>query len=130
MTTQINRPVELISMHAIALELLQNPEFGLKNAAVAPEDADLVDKAIALVKAVNDGESVDREQWTGLKRDSLKFVGSPVADCVSRICSAERTPEIALSGLRDAAEKVIEVAANLQHDRIKTLVQQRIQDFL
>jgi N-acetylmuramic acid 6-phosphate (MurNAc-6-P) etherase len=117
-------------MYAIAKLLLTHFDFGLRNSAVEPHDLTLVDQAIdLLVRAVTSNE-VNREDWTELKRESLKYVGSDIADTVSRIASAMRTPDIALSGLRDAAEKTIAIASLAATKQIASRIQSEIQSIL
>lgn len=129
MTTQ-TKPLETSTVYAIALELLQSSEFGLQQITSDHHDQELVAYAIDLIKEAQSGAEIDRERWTDLKRESLKYVGSPIADCVSRIASALRTPDIALSGLRDAAEKAIEINVDAAKQRFAKLVQSKIQEML
>jgi hypothetical protein len=117
-------------MYAIARLLLTHPEFGLLRSASEPSDLALIDQAIELLSRTAAGEEVTRDEWTDLKRESLKFVGSEIADTISRIASAMRTPDIALSGLRDAAEKTIAIASTAAAHRIAKLVQSEIQSVL
>jgi hypothetical protein len=117
-------------MYAIARLLLTHPEFGLQPSAKEKEDLDLIEQAIELISRASAGEEVTRDDWTSLKRDSLKFVGSDIADTISRISSAMRTPDIALSGLRDAAEKTIAIASEAAAVRIAQEVQKEIQSVL
>lgn len=90
----------------------------------------LIDQAMNLLSRASVGEEIGREDWTDLKKESLKFVGSDIADAVSRIASAMRTPDIALSGLRDAAEKTIEIASVAADRRITASIQAEIQSIL
>ena len=125
-----NQPLTDNQMYAIARLLLTHPEFGLLRSASEPSDLALIDQAIELLSRTAAGEEVARDDWTDLKRESLKFVGSEIADTISRIASAMRTPDIALSGLRDAAEKTIAIASTAAAHRIAKLVQSEIQSVL
>jgi hypothetical protein len=116
-------------MYAIAHSLLSHQDFGLRQSAHTQEDLALVDRAIELIMKGAVGET-ERDDWTDLKRESLKYVGSDIADAISRIASAMRTPDIALSGLRDAAEKTIEIASSEATRRITASVQAEIQSVL
>lgn len=69
-------------------------------------------------------EDITREQWTQLKDDCLILVGSEIASTLSKICSAWRTPDIALSCFRDAAEKHVKVCG----ENSKQYAAQRLQD--
>jgi hypothetical protein len=130
MQVQSKQPLTDKQMYAIAKLLLTHFDFGLRNSAVEPHDLTLVDQAIdLLVRAVTSNE-VNREDWTELKRESLKYVGSDIADTVSRIASAMRTPDIALSGLRDAAEKTIAIASLAATKQIASRIQSEIQSIL
>lgn len=124
-----NQPLTTSQMYAIARCLLSHQDFGLRQSAHSPEDVALVDKAIELIVKGTVSE-IERDDWTDLKRESLKYVGSDIADAVSRIASAMRTPDIALSGLRDAAEKTIEIASDEAALRIKASVQAEVQSIL
>ena len=90
----------------------------------------LIDKSIDLLARAAKGDEISRDDWTNLKRESLKFVGNDIADTISRISSAMRTPDIALSGLRDAAEKTIAIASTAAAARIAQQVQSAIQSIL
>jgi hypothetical protein len=124
-----NQPLTSSQMYEIARCLLSHRDFGLRQSAHSPEDVALVDKAIELIVKGTVSE-IERDDWTDLKRESLKYVGSDIADAVSRIASAMRTPDIALSGLRDAAEKTIEIASATSARRITTSVQAEVQSIL
>ena len=130
MQAQIKQPLTDNQMYAIARILLTHPEFGLQQNAIEPADLALIDQAIDLLSRVAAGEIVSRDAWTDLKRESLKFVGSDIADTISRIASAMRTPDISLSGLRDAAEKTISIASVAASRRIANQVQSEIQFIL
>ena len=125
-----NQPLADNQMYVIARLLLTHPEFGLRQSASEPSDLALIDQTIELLICTASGENVSRDDWTNLKRESLKYVGSDIADTVSRIASAMRTPDIALSGLRDAAEKTIAIASMAAAARITKLVQSEIQSVL
>jgi hypothetical protein len=124
-----NQPLTSNQMYAIARCLLSHQDFGLRQSAHSPEDLALVDRAIELIANKPTGE-IARDDWTDLKRESLKYVGSDIADAISRIASAMRTPDIALSGLRDAAEKTIEIASTTSTRRITASVQAEVQSIL
>lgn len=117
-------------MYAIARTLLTHPEFGLQQSANESYDLALIDQTIDLLSRVAAGENVGRDAWTDLKRESLKYVGSDIADTISRIASAMRTPDISLSGLRDAAEKTISIASVTASRQIAAQVQAEIQFIL
>ena len=124
-----NQPLTSSQMYEIARCLLSHQDFGLRQSAHTQEDLALIDRAIELiVKGAVD--EIGRDDWTDLKRESLKYVGSDIADAISRIASAMRTPDIALSGLRDAAEKAIEIASATSARRITTSVQAEVQSIL
>lgn len=97
--------MQMQTLDQIALYLLQDSNYGLSLIAY-PEEKELVHEAIALVGIY------DRDKWTRLKQKSLLLVGSPVSDVVSKIASAYRTPDVALSCIRDASEKWLEIHAN------------------
>lgn len=124
-----NQPLMSSQMYEIARCLLSHQDFGLRQSAHTQEDLALIDRAIELiVKGAVD--EIGRDDWTDLKRESLKYVGSDIADAISRIASAMRTPDIALSGLRDAAEKTIEIASATSARRITASVQAEVQSIL
>ncbi len=127
---QNKQPLTDSQTYAIARLLLTHPEFGLLHSAVETSDLALIDQAIDLLARAAGGESITRDDWTDLKRESLKYVGSDIADTISRIASAMRTPDISLSGLRDAAEKTISVASVAASHRIAGQVQAEIQSIL
>lgn len=107
--------MEMITLDRIALYLLQDPNYGLSIVASA-EERELVHEAISLIGIY------DRNKWTVLKQKSLLLVGSLVSDVVSRIASAYRTPDVALSCIRDASEKWLEIHHS---DRKKLVVELR-----
>lgn len=123
-------PLELKTVYAIAFDILQSEEFGLSKIVTDYHDGHLVSYATELISKCQKGEEVDRECWRDLKRESLKFVGSPIADCISRLASALRTPDRAISGLRDACEKAIEINVEDAKRKITTAMQYRIQSLL
>lgn len=130
MPVKTNQPLTDNQMYAIAKILLSHQEFGLQQSAKESSDLVLINQAINLLSRATVGEEIGREDWTDLKKESLKFVGSDIADAVSRIASAMRTPDIALSGLRDAAEKTIEIASVAADRRITASIQAEIQSIL
>lgn len=107
--------MEMATLDLITLYLLQDSNYGLSLIADT-EERELVHEAIALIGIY------DRDKWTRLKQKSLLLVGSLVSDVVSRIASAYRTPDVALSCIRDASEKWLEIHAN---DREKLVVELR-----
>ncbi|HEY9599055.1 MAG TPA: hypothetical protein V6D33_15425 [Cyanophyceae cyanobacterium] len=127
---QNKQPLTDNQTYAIARLLLTHPEFGLLHSAAESSDLALVDQAIDLLARAAGGENITRDDWTDLKRESLKYVGSDIADTISRIASAMRTPDIVLSGLRDAAEKTISIASVAASRRIAAQVQAEIQSIL
>jgi hypothetical protein len=114
MTQTQNPAIDLHTLDEISLYLLQDPEIGLEVATKDEKEIYLVNKAIALITSQNS----DRSDWTQLKHEALLLIGSQVADVVSRIASAQRNPDIALSGLRDASEKSIELAVEMARQKI------------
>lgn len=119
------------NLYGFALSLLDHPEFGLKQVAQDSDDLSLVNQAIELVTRAQSGEQVSRGEWTQLKEDSFRRIGSPIADCISRICSAMRNPQQAgISGLRDGAEKLIQANIEAAEQRVKLSVQQEMQKLL
>ncbi len=130
MQVKTNQPLTDSQMYGIAKILLSHQEFGLQQSALESSDLVLIDQAMNLLSRASVGEEIGREDWTDLKKESLKFVGSDIADAVSRIASAMRTPDIALSGLRDAAEKTIEIASVAADRRITASIQAEIQSIL
>jgi hypothetical protein len=110
--SEVKTAINLGILDQICLYLLQDEEFGLEFVAETQEEKELIHEAIALIKYQS-----NREDWTEMKQKALLLVGSPVADVVSRISSAQRTPDIALSGLRDGCEKFIEIAADATRKR-------------
>jgi hypothetical protein len=125
-----NQPLTDNQMYEIARILLTHSEFGLQRCAKEKEDLALIEQAIELLARAAKGDEINRDDWTDLKRESLKFVGSDIADTISRLTSAMRTPDIALSGLRDAAEKTIAIASTAAAARIAQQVQSEIQSVL
>lgn len=107
--------MEMQTLDLIALYLLQDSNHGLSLVADA-EERELVHEAIALIGIY------DRNPWTVLKQKSLMLVGSPISDVVSRIASAYRTPDVALSCIRDASEKWLEIHHS---DREKLVIELR-----
>lgn len=75
----------------------------------------VTDEERVLIHRLNRGldmaEQMTKADWTDLKEDCLMMVGSEVASTISKICSAWRAPDIALSCFRDASEKFLEVCA-------------------
>ncbi|HEY9298370.1 MAG TPA: hypothetical protein VIQ31_18840 [Phormidium sp.] len=74
---------------------------------------------------LNNAETVSRDEWSKLKSESLLEVGDTAADCLSRICSAFRSPDVALSCFRDAGDKLAEL--NAEKAKRETLEQLRCQ---
>ena len=71
-------------------------------------ELDLINKFKDYCKSKN---IPSRDQWTALKNECLLEVGSDIASVLSKLCSAFRAPDIALSCFRDASEKAIDVVA-------------------
>lgn len=115
--TQAIPAMEMRTLDLIALYLLQDSSYGL-SLIVGAEERELVHEAISLIG------NYDRNVWTKLKQKSLILVGSPISDVVSRIASAYRTPDVALSCIRDASEKWLEIRSKSE-DREKLVVQLR-----
>lgn len=107
--------MEMKTLDQISLYLLQDSNYGLSVVA-SPEERELVHDAISLIGIY------DRDKWTVLKQKSLLLVGSLVSDVVSRIASAYRTPDVALSCIRDASEKWLEIH---HKDRAKLVMELR-----
>lgn len=113
--------MEMQTLDRIALYLLQDSSYGLSVVANS-EEWELVHEAIALIGIY------DRDQWTRLKQKSLLLVGSLVSDVVSRIASAYRTPDVALSCIRDASEKWLEIHRD-DRDRLVIELRERFRAF-
>lgn len=110
-------------MSAIAFLLLNHPKHGLL--ANTPESDTLTrDLLRQLQTFLQAPETVSRDEWSRLKRMSLVEVGDISADCLSRICSAFRAPDVALSCFRDAAEKL----AQLNAERAKQSTLKQVRD--
>ncbi len=103
--------MEMKTLDLITLYLLQDSNYGLSLFADA-EERELVHEAISLIG------NYDRNVWTLLKQKSLILVGSTVSDVVSRIASAYRTPDVALSCIRDASEKWLEIKRPVSRDKL------------
>ena len=106
----MSNPMTLEQMRTIADILLNHPKHGLLANTSTSNMAtiSLLDK---LQTYLNSLEQVSREDWSNLKSSSLIEVGDASADCLSRICSAFRSPDVALSCFRDAAEKLTDLNA-------------------
>lgn len=111
-------------MISIANTLLTHPIRGLI-ANTPKSNTTTLDLLDQLATFLNNAETVSREQWSALKSKSLIEVGDTAADCLSRICSAFRSPDVALSCFRDAAEKLAEL--NAEQAKRETLEQLRCQ---
>ncbi len=127
MTAQIKPPLSSSQAVAIAKIILDHPQYGLKASVTDPEDRQLITACSELLDRV---DRTDRDDWTELKKQSMRRVSSPPADCVSRIASGMRSPDVYLSALRDAAEKAIEIALEAQHRCISSAFQLEIQSIL
>jgi hypothetical protein len=122
---------ELTNLYDFSLMLLTNEQFGLRRIAQDSDDLILVDRAIELLNQAKSGESISCDDWTALKEDTFRRVGSPLADAISRICSCMRNPSAAgISGLRDAIEKLIQANVEASEQRVRSAVQREVQHFL
>ncbi|BAT56563.1 hypothetical protein NOS3756_55750 (plasmid) [Nostoc sp. NIES-3756] len=115
--------MEMATLDQISLYLLQDEEFGLKSVVANEEEAQLVNEAISLVG------NYDRNVWTRLKQKALVLVGSPISDVVSRIASAYRSPDVALSCIRDASERSIEIAGDTARKKLAAQLRQKFRSF-
>ena len=122
MTGMMVKPIADSMLH-LARELLSDPEIGLQNIVTDDEEREMVERTISLLNALEQGETVAREEWTDLKRLSLKRVASPVANVVNRIASIARTPEVGESAVSYAAEELIEAWAAYQRQKVAQSVQ-------
>ncbi len=120
----MSNPMTLEQMQTIAKLLLNHPNHGLL--ANTPETnittRNLLEELQSFLEAP---EKISRDDWSKLKSSSLLEVGDASADCLSRICSAFRSPDVALSCFRDAAEKLAEL--NAERAKQTTLEQLRYQ---
>lgn len=120
----MSNPMTTEEMRAIASLLLNHPQYGLL--ANTPETDTLTrDLLRQLQTFLQAPEKVSRDEWSRLKSISLVEVGDISADCLSRICSAFRSPDVALSCFRDAAQKLAEL--NAERAKQSTLKQVRNQ---
>lgn len=111
-------------MTSIANTMLNHPTRGL--IANTPKSNTTTHKLLEkLGTYLNNAEAVSRDEWSKLKSESLIEVGDAAADCLSRICSAFRSPDVALSCFRDSAEKLAEL--NAEQAKRETLEQLRCQ---
>ena len=118
----MSNPMTLEQMRRIASLLLNHPKNGLL--ANTPEnDITTRDLLRRLQSCLEYPEKISRDEWSDLKSSSLIEVGNAAADCLSRICSAFRSPDVALSCFRDAAEKLAEL--NAERAKQSTLEQLR-----
>ena len=125
MTGMMIKPIA-DSMLLLARDLLSDPEIGLQNIATDDEEQEMVNRTIVLLNALEQGETVAREEWTTLKRLSLQRVASPVANVVNRIASIARTPEVGESAVSYAAEELIEAWGIYQRQKVARLVQEMV----
>lgn len=115
--------MEMKTLDQVSLYLLQDETFGLQSVATAPEEVELVNETIALIG------NYDRDVWTRLKQKALLLVGSPIADVISRIASAYRSPDVALSCIRDASEKSIEIAGDTARKKLAAQLREKFRAF-
>ncbi len=118
----MSNPMTLEQMQAIGKLLLNHPSHGLL--ANTPE-SDITTRNLLkqLESFLECPERISRDDWSALKSSSLLEVGDAAADCLSRICSAFRSPDVALSCFRDAAEKLADL--NAERAKKSTLEQLR-----
>lgn len=114
-------------MQQIAKVLLTHNQYGLLTNSQTEDELRLVNAAIRLTE--ESGDEINRDYWEQLKYQSFKLSGNDIADAVSRIASAFRTPDVALSALRDAAEKTIGIAYEASHKQIAQAIQEEIARF-
>lgn len=122
------QPLNSTIIHAIALELLQNPNFGLCTVCQELNEYSLVNRLTELISLAYQGIGINYDEWVSLEKDCLKLIGSSVANCVAQIVFAERNPSVALSELQDASHKLIQINVGLVRKRIKMVVQTKIQN--
>jgi hypothetical protein len=120
----MSNPMTLDQMQAIAKLLLNHPKYGL---LANTSESHITTRGLLeqLQSFLEYPERISRDDWSTLKSSSLLEVGDAAADCLSRICSAFRSPDVALSCFRDAAEKLAEL--NAERAKQNTLEQLRYQ---
>lgn len=120
----MSNPMTLDQMQAIAKLLLNHPKHGL---LANTSESYITTRGLLeqLQSFLEYPERISRDDWSTLKSSSLLEVGDAAADCLSRICSAFRSPDVALSCFRDAAEKLAEL--NAERAKQNTLEQLRYQ---
>ncbi|PSB26648.1 hypothetical protein [Stenomitos frigidus] len=122
---------KLNNLHELAFVFLTHPQFGLQHIADDPDEVALVDRAIAMLERAKAGEEFSREDWTDLKEECAKLIGSPLADAVSQIMSALRNPQAAaISGVRDAGKYIIQANAEAKARRVQALLRKELRVFL
>lgn len=84
--------------------MIDDPRLGLAAMPVEAEEKALLDRFRQLLE--NPAQTA-REEWAALKEASLMLAGSEISDCVSFLCSGLRTPAVAESTLRSAANALI-----------------------
>lgn len=113
------------TIRAIALKWLTDEPFGLKYTSLNYRDREFVKRAIALLKK----DDASYEEWTALKEDCSGSLFSAAANAVSRISSAMRNPAPAgISGMRDAAQSVVEAYLVTARDDVQDWVQRHFDE--